>query len=103
MSCAHPARPTITGAELYAQLAALRDNGRVTIGAIEVRRDQYLVTLGEDRQVFPVESTVAGCHGGDADADVDCTLALLRAQRFAVMDTVADAKHAHDDSGLSSA
>ena len=82
-ACGHPARPTVTGAELYAQVHTLQDTGQATIRSIAVRKGQVLTT-GE--QTFVVEQVIDKCHGGDAVADVDCTLALLLDQRFTVMD-----------------
>jgi hypothetical protein len=84
-ACAHPARPTVTGAELYARIGALRDAGEVTIGAVSVRKSQVLVT-GRQGQAFYVEQVIESCRGGDPAADVDCTLALLLDQRFTVHD-----------------
>lgn len=77
--------PTITGRELYAQVPALRDAGRVTVGRVEIRTDQVLIT-GRNGQVFSVAQVIDGCRGGDPAADVDCTLALLVDQRFSVAD-----------------
>lgn len=82
-ACAHPARPTVTGAELYAQVHALQDTGQATIRSISIRKGQVLAT-GE--QTFVVEQVIDKCHGDAPAADVDCTLALLLDQRFAVLD-----------------
>jgi hypothetical protein len=84
-ACAHPQRPTITGRELYAQIPALRDTGRVTIGPVEVRKSHVLTTVPAG-QAFRVEQVIDQCHGGDPEHDVDCTLALLLDQRFTVSD-----------------
>lgn len=82
-ACGHPARPTVTGAELYAQVHTLQDTGQATIGSIAVRKGQVLTTSG---QTFVVEQVIDKCHGRDPAADVDCTLALLLDQRFTVID-----------------
>lgn len=84
-ACARSPRPTITGAELYAQIQVLRDTGRVTIGAVSIRKDQVLTT-GAAGQTFVVQQVIDRCHGGDPTQDVDCTLALLLDQHFTVMD-----------------
>jgi hypothetical protein len=82
-ACGHPARPTVTGAELYAQVHTLQDTGQATIRSIAVRKGQVLTT---GTQTFVVEQVIDKCHGGDPAADVDCTLTLLLDQRFTVMD-----------------
>lgn len=82
-ACGHPARPTVTGAELYAQVHRLQDAGQATIGSTAVRKGQVLTTGG---QTFVVEQVIDKCRGGDPAADVDCTLTLLLDQRFTVMD-----------------
>ena len=84
ISGCRPARPTITGAELYARLPALRDTGETTVGAVLIRKN-HVLTSGPV-QVFVVEQVIEKCRGGDPAADVDCTLALLLDQRFTVMD-----------------
>ena len=81
-ACGH-ARPTVTGAELYAQVHALQATGQATVGATAVHKGQVL-TSGD--QVFVVEQVIDRCRGGDPAADVDCTLALLLDQRFTVLD-----------------
>lgn len=86
-ACARPARPTVTGAELYAHVQALRDTGQVTLGAVSVRKAQILTT-GPDGQSFEVAQVIEHCRGGDPAAEVDCTLALLLDQRFAVVDRI---------------
>lgn len=86
-ACAHPARPTVTGAELYAHVQALRDTGQATLGAIVVRKAQVLTT-GPEGQSFEVAQVIDHCRGGDPAAEVDCTLALLLDQRFAVVDRI---------------
>jgi len=95
-ACAHQARPTVTGAELYAQVHTLEDTGQVTIRSIAVRKGQVLTT-GE--QVFAVEQVIDRCQGGDPAADVDCTLALLLDQRFDVMDHAPQGPVAKPDHG----
>jgi len=82
-ACAHPARPTVSGAELYAQVHALQRTGQATIRSISVRKDQVLAS-GE--QAFMVAQVIDKCRGGDPAADVDCTLTLVLDQRFTVMD-----------------
>lgn len=84
-ACAHPARPTITGAELYAQLPTLQSTGVATLGAVSVRKGQVLTTRSQ-AQTFLVDQLIDRCHGGDPAQDVDCTLALLLDQRFTVLD-----------------
>jgi hypothetical protein len=84
-ACAHPARPTITGRELYAQIPALRDTGQATIGPVSIRKSHVLTTVPEG-QVFLVEQVIDQCQGGDPEHDVACTLALLLDQRFSVSD-----------------
>jgi hypothetical protein len=69
-ACGH-SKPTVTGAELYAQVQALQTTGRATVGAVEVRKE-----------------VIATCKGGDPGRDVDCTLALLLGERFTVTDHV---------------
>ncbi|HEY5937592.1 MAG TPA: hypothetical protein VIU61_23255 [Kofleriaceae bacterium] len=85
MACANRARPTVTGAELYAQVTVLQTAGQATIGAVTVRKDQVLTT-GSEGQAFWVTQVIEKCRGGDPAADVDCTLALLLEQRFFVLD-----------------
>ena len=82
-ACSHSSRPTVTGAELYAQLQPLRDSGQATVGAVAIRTGQVL-TAGD--QTFVVEQVIQNCHGGDPTTDVDCTLALLLDKRFTVLD-----------------
>ena len=84
VACANRARPTVTGAELYAQVTVLQTTGQVTIGEVTVRKGQVLTTGSE--QAFWVTQVIEKCRGGDPAADVDCTLALLLEQRFLVMD-----------------
>jgi hypothetical protein len=100
-ACGHPARPTVTGADLYAQVHTLQDTGVASIGSIAVRKGQVLTT---GTQTFVVEQVIDKCHGGDPANDVDCALALLLDQRFTVMDR-APAGHArggdHEDQSRS--
>lgn len=83
--CARPTRPTVTGAELYARIQAIRDTGQATIGSVSIRKDQVLTT-GPGGQSFGVAQVIEKCRGGDPAGDVDCTLALLLDQQFLVMD-----------------
>ncbi len=99
-ACAHPAAPTISGAELYAQVGALRADGRATVGSLEVRRDQYLVASSTD-QVFAVDQVLARCTGAGLDADPDCTLALVRDLRFRVVDRAPTPSTRKADDGMS--
>jgi len=92
-ACGH-ARPTVTGAELYAQVHALQATGRATIGAMAVRKGQVLAS-GD--QVFVVEQVIDRCRGGDPATDVDCTLALLLDQRFTVLDHAPQGHASHAD------
>jgi hypothetical protein len=90
-ACAHPVRPTITGAELYSQIHTLQSTGEVTVGAASVRKGQVLTTRSQ-AQTFLVDQVIDKCHGGDPTQDVDCTLALLLDQRFTVLDHLPDHK-----------
>ena len=100
-SCAR-SRPTVTAADLYAQVAVLQTTGQATVGDVTVRKDQVLTTTAED-QAFWVSQVIEKCRGGDPAADVDCTLALLIGQRFLVMDRMPEARrtpkprHERDD------
>jgi hypothetical protein len=101
--CAHPARPTMTGAELYAQIRPLQETGQATVGQVTIRKDQVLTT-GAAGQTFLVEQVIEKCHGGDPGSDVDCTLALLLDQRFTVTDHVPEGrtiKADHEDQSRS--
>jgi len=84
-ACTHPARPTVTGAELYARLRVLRDTGRATVGPVLITKSQVLTT-GREGQAFLVEQVIENCRGDDPAGDVDCTLALLLDQRFTVLE-----------------
>ena len=90
--CMHAAPPTISGADLYAQVQALRAQGRVTVAAspdpLVVRTDQVLVSADGVSQAFEVSQIIERCRGGNPELDVDCTLALLRGQRFRVANTM---------------
>jgi hypothetical protein len=90
--CAHRPVPTVAGADLYAQVQALQARGRVTVPAspapMEVRDDQVLVSADGGSQAFEVRAIIDRCHGGDPERDVECTLALLRGQRFRVEDVM---------------
>ena len=85
LACRH-APPTITGAQIYAQLAALHADGRADVGGIQLRRDQYLIADATS-QVFPVTTAITGCTGDAIDADTDCPLALVPDLAFRVSDT----------------
>lgn len=93
-ACTRPARPTVSGADLYAQVTALRDAGRISVAApdhpIEVRREQVLIA-DRTSQVFVIEQLIERCRGGAPELDVDCALALVRDQRFRVVDHAPDA------------
>jgi hypothetical protein len=82
-ACAAPKRPTVTGAELYAQVETLRTKGEAVVGTVPVRKE-HVLAAGD--QTFLVRQVIENCRGGDPAADVDCTLALLVAQRFTVLD-----------------
>ncbi len=84
-ACAHAARPTISGAQLYAQVQVLQTTGQAVVGSVPVRKGQVLTT-GSEGQTFLVEQVIENCHGGDPASEVDCTLALLLEQRFIVSD-----------------
>lgn len=85
-ACGH-SKPTVTGAELYAQVQALQSTGQATVGAVAIRKEQVLTTASAG-QVFLVEQVIATCKGGDPSRDVDCTLALLLGERFTVTDHI---------------
>lgn len=89
VACGRAHRPTISGAELYAQVVPLRDTGAVTIRDITVRKEQALVTSS---QQFLVAQLIEGCKGGDPAAEVDCALALLVAENFEVLDHLREAR-----------
>lgn len=84
-----PKAATIRGADLYARLDDLRDDGRATVPSskapVVVRLDQYLVDQTRG-QIFVVDQVVAGCDGIDISRDPDCTLALIGDQRFTITD-----------------
>ncbi|HEU4733804.1 MAG TPA: hypothetical protein VFT22_38190 [Kofleriaceae bacterium] len=88
VGCAHHPVPTVAGSDLYAQVQALQARGRVTVPAspqpIEVRDDQVLVSTDGGSQAFEIRAIIDHCRGGDPERDVECTLALLRGQRFQV-------------------
>ncbi len=98
-ACAHPAAPTISGADLYARVDALRAMGHAQIGSIEVRRDQYLVS-SDTEQVFAVAQVLDKCNGGGLDADPDCTLVLVRDLRFRVVDRAPTAPAPKREDGM---
>jgi hypothetical protein len=84
--CAHREGPTFAGADLYAQVQVLQDKGRATVPAsphpIEVGIDQILVSVDGGSQTYEVRPIIENCRGGDPEFDRECTLALLRGQRF---------------------
>jgi hypothetical protein len=89
-ACARPARPTIIGADLYAQVQRLQAAGEVELpaaptGTLHVGTGHWLATATSAPQVFSVRELIAGCRGGDPEQDLDCTLALLGEQRFTVL------------------
>ena len=85
--CHHANGPTVTGAALYAQVAALQADKHAPVvtgaGTLDVRTEQYLIA-GE--QLFVVGQIVDKCKGGDPTADPDCTLALLIDKTFRLRD-----------------
>jgi hypothetical protein len=103
-----PRSPTIRGADLYAHANEIRQTGSARVpsshGTVVVRGDQYLVDRSLE-QVFVVRDVVAGCYGEAFDAD--CTLALMRGQRFVVSDRAPTPRgenpEAGDISGLNKA
>jgi hypothetical protein len=86
----------VRGADLYAHAAELRDTGHARVPSsqapIVVRRDQFLVDRSTD-QVFVVRDIISGC-GID---DTDCTLALLRDQKFVVVDEPPTPRRVHEE------
>ena len=93
IGCGAPKRPTVTGADLYARVEVLKSVGQTVVDNTPIRKDQVLIT-GRDGQVFVIEQIVENCRGGDAVADVDCTLALLINETFTVLDKIPDPKAA---------
>lgn len=110
VGCAGVAKqPTIRGIDLYAHASELRERGQALVrtgnAPVTVRDNQYLVDRSRD-QIFYVRDVVAGCHGRALADDPDCTLALMRDQRFVVVDTppqVRDNREAKDMSDLNKA
>lgn len=84
-ACARTRPPTISGGDLYAHVHELQTAGQATVGRVVIRRDQTLVTASA-AQPFLVGQVIEHCKGGDPTLDVDCTLALLRGERFTVSD-----------------
>jgi len=100
---------TIRGIDLYAQASELRERGQALVPTsakpITVRSNQYLVDRSRD-QIFFVRDVVAGCYGQTLADDPDCTLALMRDQRFVVVDDAPvprDHREASDMSDLNKA
>ena len=50
-------------------------------------------------QVFHVREIVAGCYGNGLDQDTDCTVALMRDQRFIVSDNIPQPKRLKSEEG----
>jgi hypothetical protein len=105
-SCAHPNRPTIAGAELYANLDALARYGHVALAGsntkpVEVRYGQLLVT--EDAQLtVAVDALVRNCPAQQIDETNMCPLADLQDRRFRVVDQPRPSPAVADDNtGLS--
>ena len=90
--CAHAA-PSVTGAQLYANVASLQTTGAADIGSVHVVASSVLTT-GSDGPAYVVKQVVEHCKGGDPTADVDCTLALLLDQRFQVRDRAPERRSA---------
>src|SRR5262249_32015548 len=86
-ACAHAPPPTVTGAQLYAQVTELQTSGAATVGDVRVFETSVL-TNGADGPSYVVKQVIEHCKGGDPTADVDCTLALLVGQSFGVTDRV---------------
>jgi hypothetical protein len=104
-SCAHPNRPTIAGAELYAQHGALARDGHVALAGsdakpVDVRYGQLLVS--DDAQLtVAVDALVKNCPDQPEDETSVCALADLRDRRFRVVDqTVPSSARAVDDDDL---
>lgn len=94
---------TIGGNDLYARAAQLREQGHVMMPTsaktqIDLRLDQYLVDRSRD-QVFHVREIVDGCFGNSMSEDTECTVALMRDQRFVVSDAIPAQKRLPDEEG----
>lgn len=103
VGCAASPRTTISGGDLYARASQLRAQGQVAMPTsanttIQLRVDQYLVDRSRD-QVFHVWEVVKDCHGNAMSEDVDCTVALLRDQRFVVSDKMPTPRKAPSEEG----
>jgi hypothetical protein len=103
VGCAGSQRPaTIRGADLYAVANDLREHGEVTVSSsrapVKVQLSHYLVDHSRD-QIFHVRDVVAGCYGHSFAEDTDCTLALMRDQRFVVLDHVPQPKQRASQEG----
>lgn len=88
--CATSRPATIRGAELYAHVAELRQDGRTTVQstsqqAVTIHRGQYLVDPILE-QIFEVNQIVGNCTGTPA-TETDCALVLLRDQTFTIHET----------------
>jgi hypothetical protein len=96
-ACAGTPRATVRGADLYAHAAEIRERGRASVpgstAMVVVRRDQYLVDRSTD-QVFVVRDVISGCA---IDDEADCTLALLRDQKFVVVDEPPTPRGVHEE------
>ncbi len=91
-----PKQATIGGNELYARASELREQGRVVVQSsnhqpVEVRLEHYLIDRSRD-QIFHVREVVAGCYGNSMEEDTDCTVALMRDQRFVLSDHIPQPK-----------
>lgn len=103
VGCAGAKQATISGGDLYARASQLREQGQVAMPTsanttIQVRLDQYLVDRSRD-QVFHVREVVAGCHGNSLAEDSECTVALMRDQRFVVSDRMPTQRALPNDEG----
>lgn len=56
-SCAHPARPVVAGADLYAKLDELADHGKVTLTSTEAK--PVVVKFGQVLQTEDARETYA--------------------------------------------
>jgi hypothetical protein len=95
---------TIRGIDLYAQASELRERGQALVPTnaqpMTVRDNQYLVDRSRD-QVFVVRDVVAGCYGRALADEPDCTLALMRDQRFVVLDDIPQQRENREASDIS--
>jgi hypothetical protein len=93
VACAHAQPPTVTGAQVYAQLANLSGAGRATVGAVELHRGQYLVADATSQMI-------SQCNGEGVERDPECALALVPDLAFRVTDAM-PVPHQHGDDHLS--